>query len=67
MRRKTVCYDTAQIWGCFACRPDGTALGQSKNALALAARHHDATGHPTWYEAVKHVLYGRRAEEGVRG
>jgi hypothetical protein len=30
-----------------------------KNAQAVAARHHDATGHATWVEVNMSIYYGR--------
>lgn len=29
------------------------------NAQGVAARHHDASGHPTWVEVDMKILYGR--------
>lgn len=43
--------------GCFTCR-GSEPIWQAKNAMALAARHHDSTGHPTWAEQVLSVKYG---------
>ncbi|KKL45291.1 hypothetical protein LCGC14_2357180, partial [marine sediment metagenome] len=31
---------------------------EGKNALAVAARHHDSTGHTTWCEQTISVRYG---------
>lgn len=48
--------------GCFICH--GTeAVWFSPNAQAVAARHHDATGHPTWVDVVLMVRYGPSLEE----
>jgi hypothetical protein len=44
--------------GCMAChreRPRWTG----PNAQALAAQHHDRTGHPTWCDIAMQVRYGR--------
>ena len=48
--------------GCRICH--GAAVHwTSANAQALAARHHDATGHETWYEAHIIVRYGTAAPD----
>ena len=44
--------------GCFICDPDGKGRWFAKNALGVAARHHDSTGHPTWCEYGVVVNYG---------
>lgn len=62
--RETRCYEDCQRAGCWVCKPDGDAMWiDLPNAQALAALHHDRTGHTTWFESVKHVRYGKR--EGV--
>jgi hypothetical protein len=33
-------------------------IWDSKNAMALAAKHHDKTGHPTWADQNLSVRYG---------
>lgn len=43
--------------GCYQCG-GVDARWHGKNALALAARHHDSTGHTTWCEQVMSVRYG---------
>lgn len=43
--------------GCFQCHGT-TTKWWGKNALAVAARHHDATGHSVWCEQVMSVRYG---------
>ncbi|WP_234055901.1 hypothetical protein [Xanthobacter sp. NM-44] len=43
--------------GCYHCG-GADARWHGKNALALAARHHDSTGHTTWCEQVMSVRYG---------
>jgi hypothetical protein len=40
--------------GCQRC----TAKWDGKNALALAAKHHDQTRHPTWAEQTTRTEYG---------
>jgi hypothetical protein len=56
MARKTYTHTTC-IAGCFTCK--GTEyIWASKNAMALAARHHDKTGHPTWADQNLSVHYG---------
>ena len=57
--RKTRAGITGCMAGCFVCGKEW----QSKNALALAARHHDATGHATWAEQVLSVRYGDVSKE----
>lgn len=47
--------------GCFVCH-GSDAVWTSKNALALAARHHDSTGHQTWAEQHLSIRYGADAE-----
>lgn len=54
--RETRAGIVARMAGCFVCHAEAPWHG--KNALALAARHHDATGHPTWCEQVMVVRYG---------
>ena len=48
--------------GCFTCH-DGAAHWFEKNAAAVAARHHDATGHPTWVEVSTGIYYGREKHD----
>lgn len=43
--------------GCFVCG-GSTAIWFSRNAMAVAARHHDATGHATWADQNLRVQYG---------
>ena len=43
--------------GCFQCW-GSEAHWQTKNAQALAARHHDATGHETWVDVNMSIRYG---------
>ncbi|ATI57351.1 hypothetical protein CP552_01785 [Sphingomonas melonis] len=44
--------------GCFVCHgPDARWFGGQ--AQGTAARHHDATKHPTWCDVVLAVRYGR--------
>lgn len=44
--------------GCFTCHGDD-AHWFGGQAQGTAARHHDATGHPTWSDVVLSVRYGR--------
>ena len=44
--------------GCSTCQDRWSG----KNAQAVAARHHDKTGHETWVEVVMRVRYGRARE-----
>lgn len=56
--RETSAGTVSIMAGCFVCN-NGDAQWFAKNALAVAARHHDATGHTTWCESVLSVRYGR--------
>lgn len=52
--------------GCFTCH--GNMSGwTSKNAQGVAARHHDATGHPTLVEVSLCIYYGRETLEKSNG
>lgn len=51
---------TEQRGGCWVCAPEGDLIWEGKNAMAVAARHHDATGHGTWAEQMLSVQYGER-------
>ena len=44
--------------GCFVCW-GSDAHWLERNAQAVAARHHDATGHATWVEVHMSIYYGR--------
>ncbi|WP_230630635.1 hypothetical protein [Sphingomonas sp. Leaf37] len=48
--------------GCFVCH-GVRARWTSANAQALAAQHHDRTGHPTWCDIALSVRYGRAAPD----
>lgn len=48
------------ISGCFTCN-GSEAIWFSRNAMAVAARHHDSTGHPTWADQHLSVWYGDEA------
>lgn len=43
--------------GCRDCH-GGRPHWLGRNALALAARHHDQTGHQTWCEQQLRTVYG---------
>ncbi|MGW8136884.1 hypothetical protein ACWGNZ_14890 [Sphingomonas zeae] len=60
-KRPTVSTQTATA-GCITCHGQGTGW-TGANALALAARHHDATGHPTWCDTHLSVRYGTTAHD----
>lgn len=47
--------------GCFICHGSDAAWFGGQ-AQGTAARHHDATGHPTWSDVVLSIHYGRREE-----
>jgi hypothetical protein len=44
------------IGGCFVCN-GSDAIWTSANAMAVAARHADATGHETWADQILNVRY----------
>ncbi len=48
--------------GCFTCHGD-QAKWWGGQAQGTAARHHDATGHPTWSDVALSVRYGRHPHE----
>lgn len=48
--------------GCFVCH-DGIAHWTGANAQALAARHHDRTGHGTWCEVQLSITYGSESDD----
>ncbi len=48
--------------GCYTCHGD-RAHWTSANAQALAAQHHDRTGHPTWCDIAASIRYGRVAPD----
>lgn len=50
------------IAGCFVCHGTG-AHWSGGNAQGVAARHHDATGHPTWCDIAMSVRYGHEAAD----
>lgn len=49
--------------GCFTCY-GSDAKWWGAQAQGTAARHHDATGHPTWSDVVLCVRYGREERDG---
>ncbi len=53
---------THAMAGCYVCH-GVDAHWYTKNALALAARHHQLTGHPTWCEQTLSVKYGEPLTE----
>lgn len=50
--------------GCFVCN-GGEAIWHGPNAQAVAARHHDATGHETWADVHLFVSYGNSPKEAT--
>jgi len=60
--RKTYISRTV-IAGCFACR-GSEAIWSGPQCQGTAARHHDATGHPTWCDVFMSVRYGDDAAAG---
>lgn len=57
---RTVSTSTTVKAGCFACE-GSIAIWTGKNAMAVAARHHDATGHQTWADQHLSIRYGVEA------
>lgn len=54
---RVVATSSSVIAGCFDCN-GSVAIWTAKNAMAVAARHHDATGHMTWADQTVTVRYG---------
>ena len=48
--------------GCFTCY-GSDARWWGGQAQGTAARHHDATGHPTWTDVNLSVRYGREESD----
>lgn len=63
MRRYGVVRDLQA--GCHECA-HGKTQWSGKNAQAVAARHHDATGHHTWVDVYMSISYGRGKEKRER-
>lgn len=57
MRRSTFTHRDVRA-GCFVCH-GGDAHWFGAQVQGTAARHHDATGHPTWCDVVLSVRYGQ--------
>lgn len=57
---------TVQQSGCFVCY-GSDAKWTGSNAIAVAAKHHDATGHQTWADQVISIRYGAQAEAQKEG
>lgn len=55
-RRQTTTMTDA-TGGCFVC-PDSEVFWIGAHAQAMAARHHDHTGHSTWCISNRTVRYG---------
>lgn len=51
--------------GCNTCH-GGNVGWTGKNALALAARHHDQTRHVTWAEQTMRTTYGASGPKTTR-
>lgn len=60
--RETHAGITGTLAGCWVCH-GGDAQWTARNAMAVAARHHDVTGHTTWVEQTLSVVYGAREEK----
>lgn len=54
MARAMTSHVTGARGGCHRC----SASWNGRNALALAAQHHDKTHHPTWAEVTQRTEYG---------
>lgn len=51
--------------GCFTCY-GSMAKWFGGQAQGTAARHHDATGHPTWCDVAMSVRYGSSPDDNKR-
>ncbi len=60
-RRKTKVLRAVEA-GCSVCH-NGQRQWEGKNAQGVAAKHHDATGHPTWVKVAMRIFYGKRIED----
>jgi hypothetical protein len=60
VRKKTQTRDL--VAGCHVCS-GRTARWTKANAQALAAQHHDRTGHATWVKIVAEIQYGSNAAD----
>lgn len=49
--------------GCYTCH-GGNTEWTAANAKALAAQHHDKTGHRTWAQNTSRTEYGSGARPG---
>jgi len=60
------CYTTEREIGagCFTCS-GLNAKWIGVNAQAVAARHHDLTGHMTWVDIRMKIYYGKSAESKI--
>ena len=56
---RTYYYSRHVQGGCFVCYGED-AHWFAPNAQAVAARHHDATGHRTWCEVILSIEYGEK-------
>jgi hypothetical protein len=62
MRRTRVAREV--IAGCLQCG-GADAIWHSANAQAVAAKHHDKTGHETWVDISMSIRYGGEATQAV--
>ena len=60
--RRTRSFLATVMAGCRQCHGD-QAVWFERNAMGVAARHHDATGHETWVEQCIHTTYGGADED----
>ncbi len=51
------------VAGCSVCN-DGEAQWFANNAQAVAAKHYDLTGHPTWVNLTLDFWYGPHESSG---
>lgn len=66
MTERARSHSTAVSAGCFRCW-GSSPRWLSKNAMMLAARHHDTTGHPTWAEQILSVRFGKDQPDDAQG
>lgn len=59
--RETATSRTVQA-GCFHCNGND-AIWTGNNAQAVAAKHHDKTGHTTWVDVYMNIRYGEQESQ----
>lgn len=62
-RRRDTGITRHAVAGCGQCG-GAQPRWRGANAQGVAARHHDATGHPTWCTITMSIAYGRAPIDG---